>query len=66
MTPAPSDASVIAASLTDPDRFAEVFDRRFATFPCSVSPNGGWAATRRQRFRFAGIRDAWKATQHIR
>jgi hypothetical protein len=27
MTPAPSDAAVIAASRADPDRFAEIFDR---------------------------------------
>jgi len=31
MTHAPSDASVIAASLAEPDRFAEIFDRHFAT-----------------------------------
>jgi RNA polymerase sigma-70 factor (ECF subfamily) len=31
MTPAPSDASVIASSLAEPDRFAEIFDRHFAT-----------------------------------
>jgi RNA polymerase sigma factor (sigma-70 family) len=31
MTPAPSDAAVIAASLVDPDQFAEIFDRHFAT-----------------------------------
>jgi RNA polymerase sigma factor (sigma-70 family) len=31
MTPAPSDASVIATSLAEPDRFAEIFDRHFAT-----------------------------------
>jgi RNA polymerase sigma factor (sigma-70 family) len=31
MTPTPSDASVIASSLAEPDRFAEIFDRHFAT-----------------------------------
>jgi RNA polymerase sigma factor (sigma-70 family) len=31
MTHAPSDASVIAISLAEPDRFAEIFDRHFAT-----------------------------------
>lgn len=31
MAPLPSDASVIAASLADPDRFGEIFDRHFAT-----------------------------------
>jgi RNA polymerase sigma-70 factor (ECF subfamily) len=31
MTPAVSDASVIASSLAEPDRFAEIFDRHFAT-----------------------------------
>ncbi len=30
MSPAPSDATVIAASLSDPERFAEIFDRHFA------------------------------------
>jgi hypothetical protein len=31
MTPAPTHASVIATSLAEPDRFAEIFDRHFAT-----------------------------------
>jgi RNA polymerase sigma factor (sigma-70 family) len=31
MTPAPSDASVIATSLSEPARFAAIFDRHFAT-----------------------------------
>ena len=31
MTPTPSDASVIASSLAEPDRFAEIFDRHFAS-----------------------------------
>jgi RNA polymerase sigma factor (sigma-70 family) len=31
MAPARSDASVIAASLAEPERFAEIFDRHFAT-----------------------------------
>jgi RNA polymerase sigma factor (sigma-70 family) len=31
MTPTPSDASVIASSLAEPERFAEIFDRHFAT-----------------------------------
>jgi RNA polymerase sigma-70 factor, ECF subfamily len=31
MRAAPNDASVIESSLTEPDRFAEIFDRHFAT-----------------------------------
>jgi RNA polymerase sigma-70 factor (ECF subfamily) len=31
MAPALSDASVISSSLAEPDRFAEIFDRHFAT-----------------------------------
>jgi RNA polymerase sigma-70 factor (ECF subfamily) len=31
MTHAPNDASVIVTSLTEPERFAEIFDRHFAT-----------------------------------
>ena len=30
MTPVPSDAQAIAASLTEPDRFADIFDRHYA------------------------------------
>jgi len=40
--PEPSDAEIIAASLTDPARFAAIFDRHYEAIHRYLARRGGW------------------------